>query len=281
MSVTASTTEGTDISYEWYKFIPQEGNNEYFDAEHLDGEYGNTLTIQKEEDVETYFCEVSDGFAEKNIYFSLEKKECDHHFVKETVPSTCTKQGQEITYCDVCGKVSEEKALPLLAHQGQWVTASNATVFAPAKQTKRCTTCGRVDTRLVGSKLKAKVTPNASSLKLKTKQSTKKFKVTLAKGDYVVSWKTSNKKIVTVSGKSKGTCTIKAGKKTGTAKITIKTKAGATKTIKVKVQKSKVSTSSIKNVPKKITIKKGKTYKLSPSIRPITSTDKAKYKTSN
>lgn len=124
---------------------------------------------------------------------------------------------------------------------------------------------------------KATVKFNSSSVTLKTKQSTKNLKAAVKKGDSVVSWKSSNTKIVAVSGKSNGTCTIKAGKKIGTAKITVKTAAGAEKTIKVTVQKGKVTTSSIKQVPKKVTVKKGQTYKLTPSIQPITSTDKIKY----
>lgn len=164
---------------------------------------------------------------------------------------------------------------------GKWKTTKPATVYVQETQRIKCTICGKSEERTVGSKLKAMVKPNVSSVILKTKQSTKKFKVTLAAGDSVASWKSSNKKIVTVSGKANGICTIKAGKKTGTAKITIKTAAGATKTIKVKVQKKKVATSSIKQVPKKITIKKGKTYKLAPSIQPITSPDKVKYSSAN
>lgn len=128
---------------------------------------------------------------------------------------------------------------------------------------------------------KATLKFNASSITLKTGQSTRNFKAMFREGDSVKSWKSSNKKIATVSGKANGTCTLKAGKKTGTAKITIKTAAGASKTIKVKVQKSKVTTNSIKEVPKKITVKRRKTYKLTPSIQPITSADKVKYSSEN
>lgn len=158
---------------------------------------------------------------------------------------------------------------------------SNATVYAPKTVTRKCSECGRTQTRVIGKKLPAKITANASTVPLKTKQSTKDFSVKLAAGDTVAAWTTSDQKIATVSGRANGSCTIKAGTKTGTAKITIRTKAGAVKTIHVKVQKGKVNTSAIKQVPKKITLKKGKTYKLSPSLEPITSTDKAKYSSGN
>ena len=103
----------------------------------------------------------------------------------------------------------------------------------------------------------------------------------MAKGDSVKSWVSSNKKIVTVSGKPNGTCIIKAGKKTGSAKITITMKSNLKKTIGVKVQKKAVACTSIKNVPKKLTLNKKKSYQLKPVIEPITCTQKIKYKTSN
>ena len=123
---------------------------------------------------------------------------------------------------------------------------------------------------------------NASSLKLKRKQSTKKFVVSrLAKGDFVKTWTSSNKKIVKISGSKNGTCTIKAGNKTGKAKITITLASGLKKTINVTVQKKAVTCTSIKNVPKKLTLKRKRSYQLKPVINPITCTYKAIYKTSN
>ena len=49
----------------------------------------------------------------------------------------------------------------------------------------------------------------------------------------------------------------------------------------VTVQKNAVACTSIKNVPKKITLNAKKSYQLKPVINPITCTSKAKYKTSN
>ena len=176
--------------------------------------------------------------------------------------------------------VEGEPQLRIHSVYGEWEDVSAATVFTPAKQTRKCTMCGKRQER-IGSKLTATITPNVSTIPLKTKQSTKKFCVTLTAGDSVAAWTTSNGKVATVSGTADGSCTIKAGKKPGTAKITIRTKAGAVKAVKVKVQKGAVKTSAIKQVPKKITLKKGETYKLSPSLQPITSSDKAKYSSSN
>ena len=73
----------------------------------------------------------------------------------------------------------------------------------------------------------------------------------------------------------------KAGNKTGKAKITITLASGLKKTINVTVQKKAVTCTSIKNVPKKLTLKCKRSYQLKPVINPITCTYKAIYKTSN
>jgi hypothetical protein len=127
-----------------------------------------------------------------------------------------------------------------------------------------------------------KVSLNASSIPLKKKQKTTAVKVTsMTAGDSVVSWKSSNTKIVKVKGKSNGTATITAQNKTGKAKITVTFKSGLTKTINVKVQAKTVTTKSIKGLKKSISLKKGKSTTLKPELNPITSSQKITYKSSN
>ena len=150
------------------------------------------------------------------------------------------------------------------------------------EQKRTCGICGKTETRTIGDKLNATISMNATSLKLKKKQTTKKFTVTgLAKSDYITSWTSSNKKIVTVTGNQNGTCKIKAGNKTGKAKITITLASGLKKTINVTIQKKAVICTAIKNVSKKLTLNKKKSYQLKPVINPITCTNKIKYKSSN
>ena len=73
---------------------------------------------------------------------------------------------------------------------GPWQTVSTATVFAPEMQ-KRTSNKGRQETRTVGSKLTPTIKLNATSIKLKVKQSTTKVQVSgLAAGDRVQSWTT-------------------------------------------------------------------------------------------
>ena len=126
---------------------------------------------------------------------------------------------------------------------------------------------------------KYKVSLNASTIPLQKGKSTTAVKATLTKGDSIDKWKSSNKKIATVDKTGKITA-----KKTGTATITVRTKKGATASVKVKVQKGKVTTKelTITNVTdKKLTLKKGKTFKIKTSVTPITSPDKISYASSN
>lgn len=196
--------------------------------------------------------------------------------------ATCEADGSKTYTCEVCGETKTE-TIKATGHQfSAWKTIQEQSVFSDGVQERTCSICGKKETRNTGKKLKATITTNASSLKLKRRQSTKKFVVSgLAKGDSVKSWASSNKKIVSVSGKTNGTCTIKAGNKTGKAKITITLVSGLKKVINVTVQKKAVTCTSIKNVPKKITLNAKKSYQLKPVINPITCTDKIKYKTSN
>lgn len=196
--------------------------------------------------------------------------------------ATCEKDGFKTYTCADC-KETKTETIPATGHKfGDWQTVTTQSVFTGGVQKRICNVCGKEETRNVGNQLKATIKTNASSLKLKRKQATKKFVVSgLAAGDSVKSWTSSNQKIVKVFGSRNGACTIKAGNKTGKAKITITLESGLKKTINITVQKSAVACTSIKNVPKKLTLNRKKSYQLKPVISPITCTSKAKYKTSN
>lgn len=196
--------------------------------------------------------------------------------------ATCEKDGSKTYTCADC-KETKTETIPTTGHKfGDWQTVTTQSVFTGGVQKRICSICGKEETRNVGNQLKATIKTNASSLKLKRKQATKKFVVSgLAAGDSVKSWTSSNQKIVKVFGSRNGACTIKAGNKTGKAKITITLASGLKKTINITVQKSAVACTSIKNVPKKLTLNRKKSYQLRPVINPITCTSKAKYKTSN
>ena len=117
---------------------------------------------------------------------------------------------------------------------------------------------------------------NAYSIPLKVGQSTNLIQVSgLKKGDSVWYWSTSNRKIAAVNQNG----VIKAGKKRGTAYITVWTEYGAYATVKVAVQKKKVTAKKI-SVVRSVTLKKGEKYSLNASVTPITTTDKIKYSSS-
>ena len=207
----------------------------------------------------------------------------DHNWkVTSEEKATCEKDGSKTFTCTECGETKTETT-PKTGHKfSNWKTVKAQSIYSGAVQERTCNSCSKKETRIVGDKLKPVLKVNAPKLQLKRGQKTQKFTLTdIAKGDSVKSWVSSNKKIVTVSGKPNGTCIIKAGKKTGSAKITITMRSNLKKTIGVKVQKNAVACTSIKNVPKKLTLKRKRSYQLKPVINPITCTYKAKYKTSN
>ena len=207
----------------------------------------------------------------------------DHNWkVVSEEKATCEKDGSKTLVCEDCEETKTE-TLPATGHKySSWKTVKAQSIYSGAVQERICSACGKKETRIIGDKLKPVLKVNVPKLQLKRGQKTQKFTLTdMAKGDSVKSWVSSNKKIVTVSGKPNGTCIIKAGKKTGSAKITITMRSNLKKTIGVKVQKKAVACTSIKNVPKKLTLNKKKSYQLKPVIEPITCTQKIKYKTSN
>lgn len=235
---------------------------------------------ETEEGVKTYTCKTCGETKTEKIPVT------SHHLDQGTITkkATCTENGEKTYHCTDadCDKTYVE-TIPATGHKfDSWKTVKAQSIYSGAVQKRTCNACGKKETRIVGDKLKPVLKVNAPKLQLKRRQKTQKFTLTdIAKGDSVKSWVSSNKKIVTVSGKPNGICIIKAGKKTGSAKITITMRSNLKKTIGVKVQKKAVACTSIKNVPKKLTLKRKRSYQLKPVINPITCTYKAKYKTSN
>lgn len=204
-----------------------------------------------------------------------------HDFIsKVTKKATCTTDGTLTYTCSRCNETKTETIKATGHKWSDWKKTAAATVFKPEVQARKCSACNKSETRNIGKKLAPKATLNASTVTLKVKQSTSGLKVTgLAKGDSVKSWKSSNRKIFTVSGKSNGTCKI-TGKKSGTAKLQITLASGLKKTVKVKVQTAAVKTSKI-TVSKNVTVQKGKRVKLKPVVTPFTSSQKVTYTSSN
>ena len=221
-------------------------------------------------------------------------KDCGYIQSKDTLPAqghdwevvsekkaTCKAEGLRNLKCRRCGET--KKVVLVKTHQfSSWQTAKDATVFAPAVQIRTCNVCGYKETRNNGKKLTATMKVNAAKLPLKIKQKTTVLKVSgLANGDSVASWKSGNTKVVKVSGKPNGTCTLVAGRKKGKTTITIILKSGLKKKITITVQKAAVKTSKITGMPKNLKLKKNQTVTLKATAAPLTSLQKLKYKSSN
>ena len=196
--------------------------------------------------------------------------------------ATCTEAGVKSKHCTRCDARTDEQTIPAVGHKwSAWKKTADATVSAPEQQVRKCSVCGKEEAQTVGTKLDPKMAVNASTVTLKVKQSTSGLKVTgLAKGDSVRSWRSSNRKIFTVSGRANGTCKI-TGKKKGTAKLEITLASGLKKTVKVKVQTTAVKTTKISGLKKSVALKKGKKTTLKPVIAPFTSREKVTYRSSN
>lgn len=201
---------------------------------------------------------------------------------KITTASTCTKKGTKTFTCTVCGKTRNQE-VSVVAHKfTTWKTTTAATALAPAKQTHKCSTCGKTETRNYGNKLKPSIKVNISSILLKTSQKTTLLRISgLAKGDSIVSWKSSNTNIAKVYGRSNGTCTIQAGTRSGKTIITIALRSGLKKNITVTVQKTTVKTTKITGVATSLKLKRNQKATLKPVLQPLTSGEKITYKSSN
>ena len=233
-----------------------------------------------EDGIRTYTCTVCEETKEESI------QALGHHTWDEgevTQEATCLEEGIKTYTCTECGEEKEETIAALGRHTyGAWKVTKAATALAKGTQVRTCSACGDEDTKEI-AKLTATMTMSASSVTLKTQQSTTVLKVTgMATGDYLKTVKVKNGNYATVSNFNKnGTFKLTAKNKVGSTTLTITLASGKTGTVTVKVQKAKVATSSIKGVAKTLTLAKGKTATLKPSLVPITSQDKITYSSSN
>ena len=232
-------------------------------------------------------CKIHNHTYSYSSYYEEKGKAYGHAFStwKVTKEATCASEGSEERTCARCKEV-EKRTIPATGEHSydSWKTTKEATVLDMGQQERICNVCNEKETKSI-AKLKATISLNVSgTIPLKTKQ-TFTPKVTMGKGDKVASWKSSNKKVVSVgrNGKIKG---LKAGK---TATITVQLQSGLKKSFKVKVQKKNVATKSLKvvdaatgkKVSSKVSLKRKQTLKLAATVSPITSKEKVKYSSSN
>lgn len=238
----------------------------------------NSYYLQKGQ---TYVYSV-EGYSKGNVRITLNQKAEDHahQWVNsengKTEP-TCVTLGKQDQTCSICG-LGTSIIFPRKAHTfGDYTITNKPTVFAEGSKMRTCSVCDYVEHTVI-PKLPAIIKVNVKNITLKTGQSTSAVKVSnLTAGDSIVSWKSNKTQIAKVTNSGK----ITAGKKTGTATITVTLKSGVTAKIKVKVQKKPIAVKKIKVDKKNVTLQKKKSCKINVELQPITVSDKVKFVSSN
>ena len=224
-------------------------------------------------------CTVSGCTARKTEV--LEKSDHVYGEYQSDGNATCLADGTKTRVCSVC-KAQETVADPGSAtgHKyGAYQSDGNATCLADGTKTRVCSACKAQETVTdPGSRLVPTGSLSQKKIRLQYRQSTSAVKVSgLAKGDFVQSWKSSRPSVAGVSPKGK----ITAKKKSGSAEISAYLASGKVLTVTVIVQKKAVKTTALRDVPKRLTLRRGRTVKLQPTRIPVTSKEKITYKSAN
>ena len=225
----------------------------------------------------------------KRYEFDATDKVHSHSWVTKNVvkESTCTEAGSKVENCASCDAV-QTASIPVKGHTVVKDAAVAPTVFADGKtEGSHCSVCGTVlEKQNTIAKVPGTIYLTASSLKMKTGQSTTAFKATgFSEGDYVTAVTSNKPGTVKVTNVNKnGTFKLTAGKKKGSAVVTVTLASKKTASFKVTVQKAAVKTTKITTTTKSLTLAKGATYKKlasSIAVTPVTSKEKVTYSSSN
>ena len=225
----------------------------------------------------------------KRYEFDATDKVHSHSWVTKNVvkEATCTEAGSKVENCASCDAV-QTVSIPVKGHTVMKDAAVAPTVFADGKtEGSHCSVCGTVlEKQNTIAKVPGTIYLTASSLKMKTGQSTTAFKATgFSEGDYVTAVTSNKPGTVKVTNVNKnGTFKLTAGKKKGSAVVTVTLASKKTASFKVTVQKAAVKTTKITTTTKSLTLAKGATYKKlasSIAVTPVTSKEKVTYSSSN
>ena len=228
-------------------------------------------------------------FDEKRYDFDATDKVHSHSWITKNVikKATCTAAGSKVENCASCD-ATRTVTIPAKGHTVVKDAAVAPTVFADGKtEGSHCSVCGTVlEKQNTIAKVPATIYLTASSLKMKTGQSTTAFKATgFSEGDYVTAVTSNKPGTVKVTNVNKnGTFKLTAGKKKGSAVVTVTLASKKTASFKVTVQKAAVKTTKSTTTTKSLTLAKGATYKKlasSIAVTPVTSKEKVTYSSSN
>ena len=225
----------------------------------------------------------------KRYDFDATDKVHSHSWITKNVikKATCTAAGSKVENCASCD-ATRTVTIPAKGHTVVKDAAVAPTVFADGKtEGSHCSVCGTVlEKQNTIAKVPGTIYLTASSLKMKTGQSTTAFKATgFSEGDYVTAVTSNKPGTVKVTNVNKnGTFKLTAGKKKGSAVVTVTMASKKTASFKVTVQKAAVKTTKITTTTKSLTLAKGATYKKlasSIAVTPVTSKEKVTYSSSN
>lgn len=225
----------------------------------------------------------------KRYDFDATDKVHSHSWITKNVikKATCTAAGSKVENCASCD-ATRTVTIPTKGHTVVKDVAVAPTVFADGKtEGSHCSVCGTVlEKQNTIAKVPGTIYLTASSLKMKTGQSTTAFKATgFSEGDYVTAVTSNKPRTVKVTNVNKnGTFKLTAGKKKGSAVVTVTLASKKTASFKVTVQKAAVKTTKITTTTKSLTLAKGATYKKlasSIAVTPVTSKEKVTYSSSN
>ena len=225
----------------------------------------------------------------KRYEFDATDKVHSHSWITKNVikKATCTAAGSKVENCASCD-ATRTVTIPAKGHTVVKDVAVAPTVFADGKtEGSHCSVCGTVlEKQNTIAKVPGTIYLTASSLKMKTGQSTTAFKATgFSEGDYVTAVTSNKPRTVKVTNVNKnGTFKLTAGKKKGSAVVTVTLASKKTASFKVTVQKAAVKTTKITTTTKSLTLAKGATYKKlasSITVTPVTSKEKVSYSSSN
>ena len=210
---------------------------------------------------------------------------------KVTKAATCAKNGEKERHCTRTG--CEEKQTQVIKATGKhsmgaWKVTKAATAVAAGVKERTCKVCGGAKERASIAKLKATLTLNVPvnrTLPMKMRQTFQAKVSGLAKGDKVVSWRSSNRRVAAVSGNGR----IVAQRIAGNAVITVKLASGKTAKFTVRVQRTDVATTAItvtnkatrRRLTGTVNLKLRKNLALGVGLTPLTSTQRVTYSTSN
>lgn len=220
------------------------------------------------------------------IMYNFDRSRINDHvwsnkkFIDNADSYDCLKGGTKSYQCIICGAVEETVNIPAKKEHSDLtkLITQAATINKPEIRYERCFDCS-YQKETVGKKLTPFATPSKKAFALNPQQKYTGLSVKYAKGDSVVSWKSSNSNIVKVTKQAGNKCLVVAGKTPGKAVLIVTLKSK--KTAKVTVTVRAIKTTKITGVKSSITLKVKKTAVLKPVLTPRNSTDKITYRSSN